>query len=224
MSHVKKMFGYEIHSNVPLTESLCKKFNPHIGLLMKPFIRQYYFKVSIQKEWGMTQAQCYNRCIEHDIMAFGLSVTHNKYVVLSVIEHRASLNFQKYYHIYKPTKKQNNVLLMFPFTMILKLFVSTSVCVFCHTSNVYNIGSRAFCINEKCTQSKLVITPRDLLFGEVILTFDDIINYKYNSCCIIDAQKMKCKHCRTNKVHKICSYDRLSKKIKSIRDQILNSP
>jgi len=221
MWHVKKLNGYEIHSNVQLPRKLLDNFNPHIALLLKPFIRQYYFKVAIQKEWGMSQTQCYERCLEHDIMAFGLSVPHKQYVILSVIGHRALLNFQRYYHIYKPTKKPTDAVLMFPFTMILTLTPNAGVsCDVCGLLGVYTINNQLYCMHKNCQESKLKLTPRDFSFGKLVLSLDGVLQYKYSGL-EVDERKMKCRHCRSNRPHKICSYDRLNKKIKFIRDQIL---
>jgi hypothetical protein len=221
MHHVKKLNGYEIHSNVRLPAELYENFNPHIALLLKSFIRQYYFKVVIQKEWGMSQTQCYERCLEHDIMAFGLSVPHKKYVILSVIGHRALLNFQKYYHIYKPTKKFTDALLMFPFTMILFVnFEGHVLCDVCGLRGTYSINNQSYCMYRNCAQSKLKITPKDFSFGKLVLSLNDVLRYTYHGE-EVDVLKMKCRYCRRNKPHKICTYDRRTNKIKFIRDQIL---
>lgn len=222
MRHVKIMSGYEIHSNIPLPQMLLDAFDPRIAMLLKPYIRQYYFKVAIQKEWGMSQTQCYERCLDHDIMAFGLTVPHKRYIVLSVIGHRATLNFQKYYHIYTPLNKQMDIFLMFPFTMILKLDIDQDVsCDVCGHLGTYAINSETYCMNRSCSESRHRLSPRDFSFGKLVLSLDDILEYRFRGADI-DERKMKCKHCRANKVHKICSFDRLTKKIKCIRDQILS--
>lgn len=221
MWHVKKLNGYEIHSNIKLPDKVYENFNPHIALLLKSFVRQYYFKISIQKEWGMSQTQCYEQCLRHDIMAFGLSVPHKQYILLSVIGHRALPNFQKHYHIYKPAKKITDIMLMFPFTMVLKIHFIVGVCCgVCTLPGVYMINGNSYCMHRECKESQLKITPRDFLFGKLVLSLNDILHYSYTTE-EIDEQKMKCKYCRTNVHHKICSYDRLQKKIKFIRDQIL---
>lgn len=220
--HVKVMNGYEIQSNLPLPDTVYARFEPTLVLLLKSFIRQYYFKVYIQKDWGMTQTQCYERCLAHDIMAFGMYVRSNKYIILSVIGHRALLNFQKYYHVYKSVKGNDvDVFLIFPFTMVLSLDVDWKTeCNKCGSLGVYKISTEVYCMIITCPASKLKLTPRDLSFGKLVVSLDDIREYRFSGIDI-DELKMKCKHCRRHKPHKICSYDRLSKKIKFIRDQIL---
>lgn len=224
MRHVKQLNGYEIHANVQLPDKLYENFNPHIALILKPFIRQYYFKVAIEKEWGMTHTQCYERCLDHDILAFGLSVPHKKYIILSVIGHRALLNFQKYYHIYKQIKKPTDAVLMFPFTMTLTITFSAAVsCNVCGLLGVYTIRNQLYCMHKYCPESKLKLTPRDFAFGSLVLSLADVLRYTYSGI-EVDEHKMKCRYCRSNKLHKVCSNDRLTKKIKFIRDQILTHP
>lgn len=221
MSYIKYLPGYELHSNVPLPSELLDTFNKHIVILLKPFIRQHYFTVETEKEWGMTQTQCYERCLDHDIMAFGLIAISKKYIILSAIGHRAMLNFQKYYHIYKPIQLPN-VFLVFPFTMILTLDISTTtLCNTCGQAGTYSIGPERYCLHKNCTESTPRLTPRNFSFGKLVLSLDDIINYKFSNT-IVDEQKMKCKHCRYNKTHKKCSYDRTTKNIKLLRDRFLS--
>lgn len=223
MSYVKVLNGYEIHSNAPINDKLLKLFNPNILILLKHYIRQYSFIVKIEKEWGLSLLQCYNLCLNREIIAFGIVYRGQNQLVLSIIGYnRHELNFHKFYHKYEAIKKTSSIFLMFPHTMILNIEENNSTCSVCGFNENFYINNREYCKNYLCEMSNPIIQPKDLKFGDLRLDIDNILKYTIpNSSSIIDYRKMLCKYCRTKRRHKNCSYNRQDKKLHSIKSKIL---
>lgn len=206
------MDGYEIHGNVET-----KLFPKNIALLLKPYIKQYYLQLTLEKEWGITITQLYKKCLSHDIIAFGLQY-HQKHngIVLSIIGYNQAFNFHTFYHTYKEIKTKNTIVLVFPFTMILNVDTTDKSCISCSQPQI-KISKRLCCQNESCNSFNIKIEPRDLVYHTLVFTLDQAINHKWEQKSI---KNTSCKYCVLNKVHKICSYNRHRKKLRAIKSQL----
>lgn len=222
MQQLKIQNGYEIHSNTQLPDELYNRFNKDLVLLLKSSICQYYFKVHIEKEWGITMRQLYKMCSNQEIVAFGLTVPYKKYIIMSIIGYRSVINFQRFYHIYKPTQTFCDAVLIFPYTMILNInFDPDNPCIICKTTGTYTIQSQVYCLNNDCMESDIKLKAKNFSFGKAVLTLEQVVQYKFNSSP--DCKKKLCKQCKLNKPHDICSYERYKKKINVVRNLICES-
>jgi len=215
MQHVNKLNGYEIQSSTPLPNTVLQLFHNDIGMLMKPYIKQYFYHVIVEKEWGISLSQLYEQCINKDLIAFGLNYYRGG-VVLSVVGNRKLFNIQKYYHQYREIKQLNSIFIVFPISMILSVDVVGS-CELCKDVEIV-ISNHTHCSNIKCKNSNIYVQPRDLKFGNLVLSLEEVIMHTFNKSLSINHLKMSCKYCRNKKVHKICSYNKHARKIQSIKD------
>lgn len=213
-----KFNGYSVHSNDILPTNFSKLVPKNLVSVLKPHIKQVYFKIKIPKEWGLSGTQLYEMVLRQELIAYGYYMPQKstKYIFLSYI---GKLPAASYYFVYKPLPKFVKCFLIFPFHM--KLHITIRSCKNCNTKNVCEFPNGYKQCFHCDDVTHISILPSFFKYGDLILSAKEASMYVYTPNKIIEFDKDKyCRLCMLNRPHTQCNKIRFKKNLKLLRKHL----